>query len=117
MNRALSVIAFSKGRVNADHLYQKLECKKFSESLRLQTLKYIFKAKNSLSAVAASDFFELNTSRKSRHSDNFMLSIPNIKLNFLRNTIFYNGVKIFNDLPLVSRQAESLKTFLSLIVN
>ncbi len=46
-----------------------------------------------------------------------MLSIPNIKLNFLRNTIFYNGVKIFNDLPLVSRQAESLKTFLSLIVN
>ncbi len=46
MNRALRVIAFSKGRVNADHWYQKLECKKFSESLRLQTLKYIFKAKN-----------------------------------------------------------------------
>ncbi len=117
MNRALRVSKFSKGQINANHLYQKLECKKFSESLRLQTLKYIFKAKNVLSAFAASHFVELNTSRKSRYSDNFMLSILNIKSKFLRNTVFYNSVKSFNDLSLVSRQVESLNTFLSLIVN
>jgi hypothetical protein len=116
MNRALRVITFSERRTSAAPLYQRLNLKTFSESLRQNSTKYIFKAMHGLSSTASTEFFKFKNSRTSRHSDQHMLDLPEIKTNFLRNTIFYNGVKLYNDLPLISRQAENFNSFLNSII-
>ena len=115
MNRAVRVITFSEKRSSAGPLYVRLDLKQFSDNLRLNTFKYIFKSLNGLSSTASAEFFKYKSSRTLRHSDQRMLELPKIRSNYLKNTIFYNGVKLFNDLPLVSRMATSFNSFMNSI--
>jgi hypothetical protein len=84
----------------------KLE-KNYVSMERLGTsLKYIFKSLHEMAADTSSGLFNYmnHTRSRSRRFDNFMLQLPNMKSNFLQNTIFYKGVKLWNELPLNIRQ-------------
>jgi hypothetical protein len=48
---------------------------------------------------------------KTKTSDSLKLIEPKIKNNFLKNTIFYKGIKIWNDLPLEVRSTQNYDNF------
>ena len=56
-------------------------------------------------------YFEVNNHSKQTRNANFLLKVPRIKLETVRSTFYYMGVKFYNDLPLNLRKVESYKEF------
>jgi hypothetical protein len=60
----------------------------------------MFKASHRMAFENAINFFERKKRINKRiGEDELTLVLPNAKQNFLRNTIFYNGVIVWNELP------------------
>ena len=56
-------------------------------------------------------YFEVNNQSKQTRNANFLLKVPRIKLETVRSTFYYMGVKFYNDLPLSLRKVELYKEF------
>ncbi len=95
IRRAARIITTSGLTASDVPLFQQLNWKPFEERLRT-SLKYIFKSLHGMAADTSSGLFNYMNHTRSRRFDNFMLQLPNIKSNFLQNTIFYKGVKLWN---------------------
>ncbi len=115
IRRAARIITFSGFTASHVPLFQQLNWKSFQERLRISSLKYIFKSLHGMAADTSSGLFIYMNHTRSRRFDNSMLELPNIKSNFLQNTIFYKGVKLWNDLPLNIRQLTKFNQFCSSI--
>jgi hypothetical protein len=69
---------------------------------------------NGLVAIASKDFFKVKTSRFSRRvGDQMKLELPKMTSNFVKNSIFYIGAKIYNELNQETRNAKTLNSFLN----
>lgn len=87
-----------------------------NEELRIKfhSTVYIFKALHNLTSNMTSNLFTFATTRySSRINDNFKLSLLKPNNNFYMNSLFYNGIKCYNDLPLNIRSIEQISTFKS----
>jgi hypothetical protein len=78
-----------------------------------ESVKYIFKATHGLASNVLKNIFNKARATRTRSYDSFKLELPSIKSNFLKNTIFYNGVKLWNELPLEFRKLEDYNLFLN----
>ncbi len=86
----------------------------FEDRIRLHSVKYIYKVINGLVAIASKDFFKVKTSRFSRRvGDQMKLELPKMTSNFVKNSIFYIGAKIYNELNQETRNAKTLNSFLN----
>ena len=56
-------------------------------------------------------YFEVNNQSKQTRNANFLLKAPRIKLETVRSTFYYMGVKFYNDLRLNLRKVELYKEF------
>jgi hypothetical protein len=94
------VITFSNWRESSAPLLNRLKWSLFTDRLKFDTVKYIFKASHRMASDNAKNFFERKKRINKRiGEDELTLVLPNAKQNFLRNTIFYNSVIIWNELP------------------
>jgi hypothetical protein len=90
-------------------IFEKFNWNKFSDRLNFNTCKYIYKALNKLSEDYSKEFFNHIKRVNTRlGEEQLKLVIPNAKCNFLVNTIFYKGVKEWNNLPFKIRNSHSL---------
>jgi hypothetical protein len=97
-----------------NNTFAKLKWNKFSDRLNFNTCKYIYKALNQLSSDYSKQFFNYITRVNTRlGEDQLKLVIPNAKCNFLINTIFYKGVKGWNNLPFEIRNIQTLDGFIN----
>jgi hypothetical protein len=87
----------------------------FSTGILTLKLIILYKRKNISEMVdeTSSGLFNYMNHTRSTRFDNSMLELPNIKSNFLQNTIFYEGVKLWNELPLNIRQLTKFNLFCS----
>ena len=75
---------------------------------------FIFKCLNSLSSNYASKLFEFSTSQfSSRISDDKILKLQKPNNNFYQNSIFYKGIKVWNELSIEIRSLNRLTTFIN----
>jgi hypothetical protein len=94
IRRATTIKTFLSFTASYVPLFQQFNCKSFEERLRTSSLKYIFKSVGGLAADTSSGLFNYMNHTRSRRFHNFTLHLPNMKSNFLQNTIFYKGVKL-----------------------
>ena len=59
------------------------------------------------------DYFVINEHVKSTRNRNLFLKLPSVKLEFGKKSFFYQGAKIYNDLPIAIRSAD--KNFKNLL--
>jgi hypothetical protein len=78
-----------------------------------ESVKYIFKATHGLASNASKNFYNKANATRTRTYYCFKLELPSIKSNFLKNTIFYNGVKLWNELPLELRKLVDYNHYLN----
>ncbi len=86
----------------------------FEALLSYESIKYIYEVLNCLSSPYTIDFFKYKASAyKTRLQDNKCFEIPLFKLKQLQNSIFYAGVKNWNNLPLNLRNCKTFTKFCS----
>jgi hypothetical protein len=113
-NIASRIITFSHRRESFDNLSLRLKWSSLENRLKYHATKYIYKATNGLASINSLDFFQTKPKINKRSGeDNKMLTLPKANYNFLTNSIFYNGVKLWNELPFEVRDCSSLKLFIS----
>jgi hypothetical protein len=113
-NIAARIITSSHCRESFDNLSSRLKWSSIENRLKFHATKYIYKATNGLASINSLDFFQTKRKINKRlGEDNKMLTIPKANYNFLKNSIFYNGVKLWNELPFEIRDSSSLKLFIS----
>jgi hypothetical protein len=113
-NIAARIITFSHRRESFDNLSLRLKWSSLENRFKFHATKYIYKATNGLASINSMDFFQSKPKINKRlGEDNKTLSLPKAKYNFLTNSIFYNGVKLWNELPFEVRVCTSLKLFIS----
>ena len=115
--RAARVITFSNINENTEELIRTLNWLPTRKRFELHTLCYIFKALNKLGSNVSSNYFEIVTKFSQRTGDSLKLKLPNIKTNFLVNTIFYKGINIYNDLSFDIRNSDKFDVFKRHVMN
>ena len=82
--------------------------------MKYHSMVYIYKCLKNLTSDHTSNLFQRITTenrRSARLNDDQKLIVPKIKNNFLKNTIFYSGVMLYNNLSYEIRNSFSLNCF------
>lgn len=111
-NRGMRVILKCDYRTPKKYMLNCLEWLSISQRIKFNTLVMIFKIKNNmLPNYIRSEINFVNdmSERTLRNSNDFRL--PNFKSELTRNSIFYQGLKIFNELPSKIKEIKTLSTF------
>ena len=112
--RAARMIA--KSNQNIIEIYRQLNWKSFTQRRNYFTSIFIYKCLNGLSPEMCLNMFSFNRRGKNTRSESRSdLVLPLIKTRTIENSIFYNGVKVYNSLPTVLRNNSCFKTFISLL--
>jgi hypothetical protein len=112
--RAIKYINFSDRTAHSLPIFKKYNILNFEALLSYESIKYIYKVLNCLSSPYTIDFFKYKASAyKTRLQNNKCLEIPLFKLKQLQNSIFYAGVKNWNNLPLNLRNCKTFTKFCS----
>jgi hypothetical protein len=115
--KAARIITFSRFDEHSEQLFIKLNWMPVRDRIRLQSFEYTYKAINGLVAIASKDIFKVKTSRFSRRvGDDLKLELPKITSNFVKNSIFYIGAKIYNELNQETRNAKTFNSFLNCVI-
>ncbi len=109
--RCAKVITFSHNRTSSELLFNRLKWAPITDRFKTHAVNFIYKSIHGLNAKHCKTFFNFVTRYSSRTSDSLKLIEPKIKNNFLKNTIFYKGIKIWNDLPLEVRSTQNYDNF------
>lgn len=111
-NRALRIILNCEFRTETKYMLDTLKMMSVKQRWMFNLMTFIFKIKNNLAPKYLTqklkynnDTHNLNTRNKNE------LRLPNIKSKFARNTIFYNGIKMYNTLPPVLKHETNIKKF------
>ena len=100
-------------------LFEYLDWMSFDETLKYQTLVYIFKSIKGFGSEYTRRIFEFNTNRTSsrRGRDRLHINVPNSMKNFLKNSIFHKGIEFWNSLPLDIREEGDVNSFKNRLKN
>ena len=113
--RAARIVTFSKYNESSTHLFQSLNWMTIENRMRYHSMVYIFKCLKELTSNYTSKLFEKSITKGNRRSvrinDDQSLIVPQIKNNFLKNSIFYAGVMLYNNLSYDIRNSSSLISF------
>lgn len=113
-NRAMRLILNCEFLTPIDFMLKALNWLSISQMIKYNALIYIYKMLNDqLPKYLAKNLIRTNTlhNRLTRQNNEYNLRLPNYSTNFTQKNIFYNGVKLFNELPNEIKQSQSLNIF------
>ncbi len=61
------------------------------------------------------NYFEIKTGSINTRNNNLFLKLPKVKLEFAKQSFYYLGAKIYNDLPIEIRREGDYDKFLKLM--
>ena len=61
------------------------------------------------------NYFEINTHRVNTRNNKYLLKLPKVKLEFAKQSFYYSGAKIYNDLPIEIRREGDYDVFRKLL--
>lgn len=111
---------FARLITNSDHLshslplFERLDWMRLKNAIKYESLIYIFKSINGFGSNFSENIFELNANRTSRRHtgrDRLYINVPTAHKNFMQNTVFVAGAKLWNQLPLDMRSEATVKSF------
>ena len=114
LNKALRIIDFEKYTASAKPLFTKLGILNFEQNFNLECSKLIYDIINGNQSAIFDNFFENTTSRhgyQTRQSANKQFAFPVIRTNYKKRFFTYNGMKIWNNIPLEIREQKSKHLF------
>ena len=115
--RAAKTIINETNHSSIDAL-KRLEWLPLKNRIGYHSVIYIFKSMNNLASNMSSNFFQYSKTRTSnRLGDDLKLNLINPKNNFFINSLFYNGIKIYNDLSFEIRSSQTLNSFKTHVFN
>lgn len=113
-NRAMRLILKCEFLTPIDFMLKSLNWLSISQMIKFNALVYIHKMLKGLLPGYLSDKLILTNTvhnRYTRQNNDFSLRLPNYTSTFTQKNLFYNGVKLYNDLPNEIKKSESLNIF------
>lgn len=111
-NRCLRIILNCEFRTETKFMLDTLNMMSIKQRWLYNALMFVFKMKNSLAPKYLTEKLQYNNQTHNINTRNRNeLRLPNVNSNLARNTIFYNGVKSFNELPPVIRNETNINKF------
>ena len=105
-------------RDHTSQLYKKFFILPFSYLLKYNCSKYIYKVLNNITPAPTHCLFRYTQHRTvTRSQTNNLLHLPKYRLTLCKNSIFFEGVKNFNCIPLHIRNSDSLSNFTNTLFN
>ena len=100
-------------------LFFRLNWLSLTNQVKYQSLIYIYKSINGFGSNYMRDIFEVNTNRTTgrRGRNRLFINPPQVKKNYLLNSIFCEGVKYWNSLPLDIRSKGTFAEFITELKN
>ncbi len=110
-NRMVRVLTFSIPRDSSVPIFAKLKWFKLIDVITINSTKFIFKAVNGMSCEVTNGLFSFLPKRRTRSDNEFYLRVENWKIQYLRNSLFYKGIELWNQSPTNLRLINSFKIF------
>lgn len=111
-NRAMRIILDCEFGTHTEFMLNALKWMSINQRYKYNTLIYVFKIKNGLAPQYLANKLEYNGNFHNRNTRNRQeLRLPNLKTELARKSIFYNGIKMFNELPSEIRRQTELYSF------
>jgi hypothetical protein len=110
-NRMARVLTFLISRDSSVPIFTKLKWFKLVGVITINSTKFIFKAINGMSCEVTNGLFSFLPKRRARSDNEFYLRVENWKIQYLRNSLFYKGIELWNHLPTKLRLINSFKIF------
>jgi hypothetical protein len=110
--RSIRAVSFSKWNDHTLPIFKNLKIMNFNTHVYYESCKYIHKVLNHNCSGYGIDFFKYKISKYlTRSQENKCLEIPKNKSKLFQNSIFFAGVKIWNDLSLELKLIVKSKSF------
>ena len=103
LRKAVRVIDLAKYQAHSEPLFKKYNLLNFDNMYKLQVAKFMFDIYHENSSDILNDLFiktNLRHHHMTRQSSNDNFSLPLVSTNYKQRSIIYEGVKIWNSLPL-----------------
>ena len=78
-------------------------------AIRKQAAQIVYKCLNGELCSNFQDYFELNQNKMNTRNNNISVRVPRVKLEFARNSFYFIGAKIYNELPREIRASDNFK--------
>ena len=114
LNKALRMIGFEKYAASTKALFNKLGILDFKEAFNLECANLIFDLNNGSQCAIFDRFFENTTSRHGYQTHQSMkkqFAFPILRTNYKKRFFTYNGIKIWNSIPLHIREQKNKNRF------
>jgi hypothetical protein len=110
--RAIRAITFSKWNDHTLPIFKSLLVMDFNTQVCFESCKYIHKVLNQNCSDYSLEFFKYKTSKYSaRIQSNKCLEILKNNSKLFQNSIFYTGVKVWNDISIELKSIDKSKSF------
>ena len=111
-NKAIRHITFSDRRTNIQQFFKKLNILKVEDIHFLEVSKFMYKNANKTLPQSFSEFFRhINHHHETRTKTRSNFTLPTPRTNFGKQSLKYNGVKVWSDIPYNIRTASSKALF------
>ena len=120
LNKAVRIICFEDFKAKATPLFSKLKLLKFEDCCKLETAKFMHDIYNNNDVSNLNTLFEKANKRhnyKTRHATNSNFSLPFIRTDTRKKFLAFNGVKIWNQVPIEIKNTRSKINFTKLYRN
>ena len=120
LNKALRIMNFENYTASAKPLFSQLGILGFQESFNSECAKLIYDILNGNQSTIFDKFFEKTSSRhnyQTRQSTDKQFAYPVIRTNYKKRFFTYNGIKIWNNIPLQIREQKSKSLFCKYLKN
>ena len=109
--KMVRIVNFADFRAHSEELLIRIGWQPIKCVFKTEALKYIFKNINGFGSDVK--FFEYERLRRTRSDDNKTLKLLNPSFKYIENSIFYKGVRTWNEIDLNIRSNTQLNKFLS----
>lgn len=115
-NRSLRIILNCEFGTSTKFMLEALNFMSVKQRWTFNTIMFIFKIKNDLTPRYLRNKLQYNNETHDVNTRNRNeLRLPDINSELARSTIFYNGIKMFNEMPPVLRNEKSIRKFKTLL--
>lgn len=117
-NRAMRIILNCEFRTHINDMLETLDWLNITQKIKHNIIMYVFKMKNEQTPQYLSNKLEYSRDMHNRNTrSRNELRLPKFKSDFGRKNIFYNGVKMYNDLPIEMKNETNLNKFKKLLLS
>lgn len=116
-NRAMRIILNCEFRTHTESMLEALHLLSVSQMIKFNSIFFVFKMKNKDTPPYLYRKIEYNYNTHNRETRNKNeIRLPNLRSEFARKSIFYNGLKLYNDLPSALKNETNINSFKRLLI-